>query len=90
MPKVRWSHFIELLSNPTPLILRRLAEHGYRSAFPACEMIRDRTAIERALEEAILQVNRKLLTDPKCAASSVRARLGHSTAFLSVTDNRVQ
>lgn len=90
MPRVHWSHFGLLLSNPTPLILRQLSRHGYRSAFAACELIRDRTAIERALEDAILQVNRKLVSDPKVANPSLRARLTHSTAFLSVTDNRVK
>lgn len=89
-PRFNISHFGLLLSNPTPLILRQLSRHGYRSAFPACEMIRDRTAIERALEEAILLINKQLVCDPLVSKSSVRARLTHSTAFLSVTDNRVK
>ncbi len=88
IPRVRFSDLSLLLSNPTPHILRRLANHGYRSAFHVCEMIRDRTAIERALEAAILEVNSKLLAEENEAgcSGSHRARLAHSTAFLSVTD----
>lgn len=99
VPKIRWRHWKLLLSNPTPQALRKLANHGYRSAFYACEMIRDRTAIERALEKAILDVNARLLASEQPSSgtaaaaaavsgtSSIRARLTHSTAFLCVTDN---
>ncbi len=90
LPRARWRDLAMLFSNPTPLFLRRFCNHGYRSAFHVCEMIRDRTAIERALEEAILRLNAQLLAGERAAtpgtASSCRARNMHSTAFLCVTD----
>jgi TAG lipase/steryl ester hydrolase/phospholipase A2/LPA acyltransferase len=89
LPRVRWRDLTMLFSNPTPAYLRRFCNHGYRSAFHVCEMIRDRTAIERALEEAILRLNKQLLAceQSHTSSSSCHARSIHSTAFLSVTDN---
>jgi hypothetical protein len=57
-----------------------MTQVGYKSTFPKGEIIRNRTAIERALETAILRLTARLQAAP-------RARKLHSTAFLSITDN---
>ena len=80
VPRLRWSDMRLLLANPTPAILRRLARHGYRSSFPFAEAIRNRTAIEFALEKAILTLAEPIAPNPTARA---RARHSHSTSHLA-------
>ncbi len=53
VPQVQLSHLRLLLSNPTASTLRLFVQAGYEGCFPLVEMIRDRTQIERSLEDAI-------------------------------------
>lgn len=89
LPRVKWSDLRMLLANPTPKTLKRFTNRGYRSAFPFCELIRDRTCIERSLEDAILNITHRLTHDGEENHDlQKRARLLHSTAFLALTDDR--
>ncbi|TBW54793.1 DUF3336 domain-containing protein [Marinobacter halodurans] len=59
-PHYSWHHYIQMLSNPSPVFIRQMMLEGERATWPKISMIRSHAKISKTLERCIQRVRDRM------------------------------